>query len=386
MKHTARTFGCVAAASIAFAVAGAVQAAEIKLPKTITWTAYNVGTAGYNQSVAIGSALKNRLGVSLRVVPGKNDIARQLPVRDGKIQFSATGLGAYYSQEGLFAFAERKWGPQDVRLLAVNLSKGHGAVLTAKDANIRTVADFKGKRITWVRGAPSLNGMVSAILAFAGLSWNDVTKVEVPGFVPAMKAVMNGQADAATAISTSGFTNRIAASPRGLYWPQLPHDDAAGWARVNKLAPWLQKNANPIGAGIPKGEKFDGVTLPYPWIIAYPSQSRDLVYNMTKAIHELYDDYKDGAPGVAGFALDRQIFKFVAPYHEAAIKYYKERGVWTADMQAHNKKLVGKQNLLSATWKKQMAAGIKDRKTFEAAWMKARAAVLDAAGFDPIWR
>ena len=46
-----------------------------KLPKTMAWSAYNLGTTGYNQAVAIAKMLKDRHGVTLRVIPAKNDVS-----------------------------------------------------------------------------------------------------------------------------------------------------------------------------------------------------------------------------------------------------------------------------------------------------------------------
>ena len=68
--------------SAAFALlAGAATAGgHISLPKQLAWTAYGTGSAGYNQSVAIGAALQEGAGVNLRVLPGKNDIARTEPL------------------------------------------------------------------------------------------------------------------------------------------------------------------------------------------------------------------------------------------------------------------------------------------------------------------
>src|SRR3990172_7157738 len=81
--------------------AGQAVAAEAKLPSTLAWSAYDVGSGGYNQSVGIGNALKQKYNVSLRVLPGKNDVSRNLPVRNGQVQFSANGIGgAYLAQEG----------------------------------------------------------------------------------------------------------------------------------------------------------------------------------------------------------------------------------------------------------------------------------------------
>ena len=75
----------VAAALAALVIPGSASAAEVKLPANMAWTAYNTGTTGYNQSVAIGKSLKDKYGVTLRVVPGKNDISRLTPVKAGKV-------------------------------------------------------------------------------------------------------------------------------------------------------------------------------------------------------------------------------------------------------------------------------------------------------------
>ncbi len=89
---TAQPISIVMAAAIAVAgLTVGAQAAEVKLPANMAWTAYNTGTTGYNQSVAIGKALKDKYGVTLRVVPGKNDISRLTPLRSGKVQFVANG-------------------------------------------------------------------------------------------------------------------------------------------------------------------------------------------------------------------------------------------------------------------------------------------------------
>src|SRR3546814_4481558 len=102
------------AAIAALSVSGADLAQ--KLPDQLTWTAYDVGSGGYNQAVAIGNALKNKMGVTLRVLPGKNDVSRTVPLREGKVPFSANGVGGtYMAQEGMYEFGGKDWGPQPVR-------------------------------------------------------------------------------------------------------------------------------------------------------------------------------------------------------------------------------------------------------------------------------
>lgn len=373
------------AALAALTLAGLPVQAKVELPETVAWTAYDVGSGGYNQAVAIGNALKNRLKVSLRVLPGKNDISRTVPLREGKVQFSANGVGGtYLAQEGVFEFGARNWGPQAMRMLVLNNSDALLSIVTAKDANIKHIADIKGKRVAWVVGAPSLNQNITALLAFANLTWNDVTKVEFGGFGAAMTGVINNQVDAAFSSSISGPAYQIAASPRGLHYPVLPHADKAGWERLRKLAPFFVPFMGTEGANISKEKPVEAATYPYPILIAYASQDAGLVYQMTRAMVEFFPDYKDGAPGNNGWELKRQIFEWVVPFHDGAIRYFKEIGVWTPAHQAHNDKLIQRQKVLAAAWEATVKSAPADDAAFAKAWMKARAGALTKAGLEPV--
>ena len=375
MKTTLHRAALLTAAAL---LSGAAQA-QVKLPSTLAWSAYDVGSAGYNQSVGIGNALKQKYNVSLRVLPGKNDISRNLPLRNGQVQFSANGVGgAYLAQEGLFDFGAKEWGPQPVRGLMLNTSDQLLTVLAAKDSGVRTIADLKGKRVAWVIGAPSLNQNITAILAFANLTWNDVQKVEFGGFGPAMDGIVNNQVDAAFSSSVSGKAYAIAKSPRGLVYPVISHKDKEGWKRLNAHAPFFKPFMGTEGAELSKDRPAESSSYPYPILMTYGSQDADLVYNMTKAMVETFDMYKGSAPGASGWAVDRQIFDWVVPYHDGAIKYWKEAGQWKPEHQAHNDMLVKRQQVLAKAW-----AGMDkaiDAEAFAAAWEKARAAALAAAG------
>lgn len=384
MKHKNVVLGAALVLAIAMP-AGVSAQGDIKLPGTLTWTAYDVGSGGYNQAVAIGTALKNKLGVDLRVLPGKNDVSRNIPLRDGRVPFSANGVGgSYLAQEGVYEFGARDWGPQAVRSLILNNSDALLTIVTAKDANIATAADFKGKRVAWVLGAPSLNQNITALLAFANLTWNDVKKVEFGGFGQAMEAIIANQVDAAFSSTISGQAYKIASSPRGIRYPTFPHSDKEGWARVNKVAPFFVPAFGTEGADLSPEKKAEAATYPYPVLMTMAATDADLSYNMTKAMVVLYPEYKDGAPGNLGWDLKRQVFAWAIPMHEGAIRYYKERGVWTAEHQKHNDVLVKRQETLAAAWKSYIGSAPSDEKEFEKGWAKARAAALTKAGMDVV--
>jgi uncharacterized protein len=377
-----RTRALALAAATLFA--GAAQA-QVNLPATLSWSAYDVGSGGYNQAVAIGNALKQKYNVSLRVLPGKNDVSRNLPVREGQVQFSANGVGgAYLAQEGVFEFGAPNWGPQPIRGLMLNTSDQVLTVVAAKDSGVRTVADLKGKRVAWVIGAPSLNQNITAMLAFANLTWNDVQRVDFGGFGAAMDGIVNNQVDAAFTSSISGLAYKVAKSPRGLVYPIFSHSDKAGWARMQAMAPFFFPFMGTEGAELSKEKPAESATYPYPILMTYASQNGDLVYNMTKAMVETFDMYKDGAPGNSGWAVERQNFAWVIPFHDGAIRYWKEAGKWKPEHQSHNDKLIERQKVLAAAWAEAKKLPQADEKAFVTAWQKIRSDALRKAGLDPV--
>lgn len=381
---TARLKSGIVFAALLFAAAPAF-AQSAKLPETLTWTAYDVGSGGYNQAVAIGNALKNKLNVNLRVLPGKNDVSRNIPLREGKVPFSANGVGgSYLAQEGVYEFGARDWGPQPVRSILLNNSDALLTIVTAKDADIKTIADIKGKRVAWVVGAPSLNQNITALLAFGNLTWNDVKKVEFGGFGQAMDAIIGNQVDAAFSSTISGQAYKIASSPRGIRYPTFSHADKQGWARVQKIAPFFVPAFGTEGADLSKDNKAEAATYPYPVLMTLKGTDNDLAYNMAKAMVDLYDDYKDGAPGNVGWDLKRQIFAWAIPVHEGAVRYFKERGVWTAEHDRHNAALIKRQDTLAAAWADYSKNAPADDAAFAKGWMKARADALGKANLEPV--
>lgn len=376
----------------AVVAAAAVPADAQRMPRTIVWTAYDVGSAGYIQSASIGHAMAKKEGVTLRVVPAGNDVSRQAPLAAGRAQFGALGIGSFLSQEGVFEFGASDWGPQPVRILGAAWGDFNtGNVAAAGDTGAKTVFDLKGKRIAWVVGAPALNQNMTAFLACANLTWKDVQKLEFPSWGAAGRAVIEGKADAFIASTNSGVVYELASSPRKYMAPAVPSptEDPACWQRLKKAAPYFEYNVASVGAPpISKDHPHKGATYGYPIITAYASQPADLVYQQTRMLYELLPEYRDAHPGNDGFALDKQRLTWVMPYHEGAIRYFKEKGVWTAAMQQHNDGLVKRQQVLAQAWDRALGEAAEKKlkvKQIPAHWFKVRAAALRAAGLEPYW-
>ncbi|MGH6709311.1 MAG: TAXI family TRAP transporter solute-binding subunit, partial [Bradyrhizobium sp.] len=79
------------------ALAASPAVAQVKLPPTITMTAYDTGTSGFNITVAVGKMFKDKYGSDTRVLPAGNDVARLQPLRLNRASISAMGVGVYFA-------------------------------------------------------------------------------------------------------------------------------------------------------------------------------------------------------------------------------------------------------------------------------------------------
>ena len=359
-------------------------AAAKGLPKQFAWTAYGTTSSGYAVSVAIGNALSED-GYKLRVVPAKNDISRMTPLRVGKMMFSAMGVGAYLAQEGTLDFGAEKWGPQPVRLVMMSWSDTNTAVVaTAKDAEITSSAKMKGKKIAFVKGGPALNQNMTAWLAHGGLGWDDVTKVEVGGWKASIQGIIDGNIDAAIASTNSSMLHQVAGSPRGLRFFPAPHGDKAAWKRLNTHAPWFAPHTATAGVGLSKSTTLEGASYGYPILITYKTVDSQAVYDLVKLLHTKFDKYKDAHSSGSGWDMKKQVFNWIIPYDEGAVKYFKEIGVWNSDYEKNNQALLKRQDVLATAWKKAKKSG-KSGDEFYANWMKIRGSALRKAGLDVVW-
>jgi TRAP transporter TAXI family solute receptor len=374
----------ILAGAVCAALSLQASAQDVKLPATLTLTAYDTGSSGFNIAVAMGKAFKDKFGTDVRVLPAGNDVARLTPVKGGRAQASAMGIGVYFAQEGVFEFAAKEWGPQPLRLMMSASACNAISLGVARDTGVREIKDLKGKRVGMVVGAPALNQNAFAVLAFGNLTRNDVKLVEFSSYGAMWKGILNNEVDAAIASTISGQAKEAEASPRGLYYPPTPAADKAGWDRMHKFGPYYAPHKATCGVGITADKPVELPNYPYPIMMAYANQAADLVYGMTKAMIATYAAYKDGAPGADGFELSRQNLAWVLPYHEGAVRAFREAGVWKPEHEAHNQGMLKRQQVLGEAWNAYLKTNPSDA-AFGKGWVAARAAALTKAGLPTIF-
>jgi TRAP transporter TAXI family solute receptor len=359
---------------------------DVKLPPTLTLTAYDTGSSGFNIAVAVGKGIKDKYGTDVRVLPAGNDVARLAPLRANRAQGSAMGVGVYFAQEGVFEFATKEWGPQQLMTLMASVDCNNLSVAIAKDSGVTDIAGLKGKRVGFVVGSPALNQNMLAMLAFAGLTAKDVTIHEFASNGAMWKGMLNNEVDAVFGSNISGLAKEMETSPRGLLYPPMPFSDKAGWDRVHKIGPYFTQHKVTCGVSGSKDNPMESSAYPYPIFTVYGNQKDDVVYGLAKAMVTTYDAYKDATPGASGLNPKTQNFRWVIPVHPAAVKAFKEAGTWTDADETHNQALLARQKVLADTWGAFVKASPPDDKeAFRTAWMAARKAALTKAGMDPVF-
>lgn len=346
VMKTGRRFALAAAA---LALGGQIALAEdVSLPKTMVWTSYDVGTAGYTEASALADALDKTYGVRIRITPSGTSIGRLLPLQTGRASYGFMGNEIHFAGEAMFEFAAREWGPVDMRVVLGRPSQV--GLVTGGDTDIQSPADLKGKKVGYVKANTSTTLNTETVLAFGGLTTADVEKVEYPSYGAMAKGFIAGEVDAAPAVPTSSFL-REAEGGRGVRWINLSGDDKDGWARVAKHASLFSHSVAKVGVSISEENPANLLGYRYPQLAVNADASEDEVYNMIKAMDETFDLYKDATKVMGNWGIATAgTTPAGAPFHPGAVKYLKEKGVWTDADQAWNDARIARIADVRAAW------------------------------------
>lgn len=339
-------------ASLMFAGSAAAQ----ELPDTMTWSSYDVGSAGYAEASAIADAFGKKYGTRIRIQPSGSAIGRLQPLLSGRADYAFLATETFFAAEGIHDFSTRRWGPQDLRAVAGRPSSF--GIFTAADANIKTLEDLKGSRFAYVAGNPSINVKCDAFLAFVGLTRDDVEAIMFPTYANTMSSLARGEADASCTTTTPSHVYELAESPRGIRWLNVPQDDAEGWTRLREVAPFFQPYTETVGAGISEENPVNIFAYRYPVLTVRGDMDEDAVYNYIKALDETYGLYKDATAVMHRWDLEEAGTPAIdVPFHPGAIRYLEEKGIWTEEHQAWNDQRLARLNALRDAWKDAVAEG-----------------------------
>lgn len=273
------------------------------------------------------------LGVTLSQIYGEK-------IPDSKVQVQATkasaeNLNLLQSGRGEIGFSladtvSDAWkGESDVslkpmdRLRAVaSVYPNYIQIVALGDANIKSLADLKGKRISV--GAPRSGTEINArtILKAAGLSYSDFAKVEYLPFGESVELMKNRQIDVTLQSAGLGVAAlRDLSTAVKVNFVPVPAEVVA---KVGDAA----YRAAAIPAGTYDGQSTEIATVAINnLLITHEKVSTEVVYEMTRGIFENLDRLGTSHAAARQIRLENALQGLPVPLHPGAEKYYREKGL-----------------------------------------------------------
>ncbi len=295
----------------------------------------SVGSNFYNNAVAISEVIQKRgkINTSVQAVGGSSANVRGLARK--RIEFAmANAFAAFSGYNGTYNFKGKK---MPVRLVV----QGHTnerAILARKGANIKSVSDLSGRTVVGKRRAlPEIALIAAQFEKVHGLK--DVNWVATTNTGEVFKAFAAGSIDAAV-IPTGPRAGNVQKALRDghvefLKWDPKKRDE------MLKNLPDLMF-AGTFGPSAFQGLDFDAPVIAMrTYFISAPHVKAEVVYKVAKAMYENSKLMATYSRRLGEWTVENALKTFSLPYHDGAVRYFKERKLWTDAHEARQKKLLG---------------------------------------------
>lgn len=309
--------------------------------RTISIGTSSVGSTTYVMGVGMADLLSKftSLGASAQATGGTSATIRA--INAGKVDVGVgNAFGARQAFLGVGSFA--KDGKVPLRLL-MHGHPSYRPLIARADSGIKSVTDLIGKRIVAKRRPlPGLELQLRALLKVHGVPLDRVSVVETRNTGQAIDALITGSVQAI--IVPGGAPNpnvtRLTRS-KDVRFVQIDE------SKLDRVLEALGKSFYKlhIPAGTYKGQDK---AVPSVVVRVVVMCRRDLpasvTYEIMKTLMEHYKDIKLFHRVAKWYSLENALTKPAIPFHAGAVKYFKEKGVWTEELEKTQQEMLKEVN------------------------------------------
>ena len=195
-------------------------------------------------------------------------------------------------------------------------------IVASADADIKTLADLKGKRVSV--GAPKSGTELNArtVLAAAGILYKDLGKVEYLAFAESVDLMKNRQLDATLQSAGLGVSSILdLANSIAIAIVPIPTD------LVHKINDPAYAPAI-IPAGTYQGQSEDVPTIAIGnFLVTRDDLNQEIVYRMTKSMFDNLDALVAAHAAAKAIKLEHALTGMPIPLHPGAARFYREKGM-----------------------------------------------------------
>lgn len=273
------------------------------------------------------------LGVALSKVYGENIEGARVQVQSTKA--SVENLNLLQQGKGELAFAlgdsvKLAWegdaeagfkAPLDKLRGIAAIYPNYVQIVASADSGIGTLADLKGKSLSVGAAKSGTELNARKIFAAAGMSYEDLGKVEYLPFAESVELIKNRQLDATLQSAGLGVASiKDLSTSIDIRMVSIPADV------VEKLgAPYI---AATIPAGTYQGQDEDVPTVAIVnFLVTHEDVSEETAYQMTKLLFENLGELEAAHKAAAQIRLENALNGMPIPLHPGAERYYREAGL-----------------------------------------------------------
>lgn len=262
--------------------------------------------------------------VTAEATMGSQENIRRLA--GGELDFAVSNAAVTYFAVRGEGDWDRPYEMRNVMRLAPNVAY----FITPVNSGVKTIADFRGKRIVVGPAGAGMEAFIKPLLAAHGISYSDFTPLYATQ-AGAVDMLADGSAAAAFlggAVPTASITQACASQEIHF----IPFD-AAAREKLIRDYPFFEPAKIPGGTYPGHEEDFEAMNVGSMHFITSASKDEELVYEVTKAIYENRESVTAKHP--AGKAINPKN----APrsngteFHPGAIRFYREIGIWPETSQ-----------------------------------------------------
>lgn len=242
----------------------------------------------------------------------------------------------------------------NMRLLFQGNQLANVGWITYPSSDLQSISDMRGRRaVSDFGGVQVTRAILESALRSVDLDWDDIVPVPVTDLGQSITALREQRVEAAWGGSPdSGVLLELdsAVGVRYLPFGDLEPDDLADGvpkdmqAILDEILPGSTLAVVTAGSG---AVHEDTVMISYPLVVIGNAEtlSEDAAYQITKAVWEHADTMSGAHPWLAEWAPETMLMENApVPYHDGAIRFFQETGVWTDELEAHHQSLLEQAN------------------------------------------
>jgi TRAP transporter TAXI family solute receptor len=282
----------------------------------------------YPMAAALGTMMQKYLGISVVLTPTSgHDATHMMNKKEAYVGFPNL-QSAVDALKGTGPV--EKLGPTAQRAFAQAMMT-ENIFITLKKSGIKTFADLKGKIVCIGPVAtPTPKQLMETLCAAYGIDPKSIKTVGWDRATEPFEGLQAGRFDAA--LVTSAYPGSAMQEFFLSNDARIISIDDKQIEAVRKALPWFRKIQYPANAY--KGMDQPAQTVGIPVFMATIRDLPDsLVYEMTKLVYDRNEEFTSYHPANKQYkAKDVGLVVDICPYHNGAIKYYREKGIWTKEM------------------------------------------------------